>query len=433
MKVYEVLIEYSTSKLDRLFSYTYKGEKTINKLCRVIVPFAHKNICGIVIDIKETADDYQNKIGYEVKDIVDVIDEKPLLNDELFALASDIAEYYYSPKISVFLAMLPPSLKPSISSQNKPKIAYNQFVKACEGVNDDNLTIKQKELLLNIINNGTIRKSECSQNLLQQLLKKNKVTIFTVEKHRLELSNTQKQSKLILNEEQQKCFETILHDNNDIFLLEGVTGSGKTEVYLQVAEEIIKNQKKVIMLVPEISLSYQMVQRFNERFDRIAVLHSKLTLGQRYDEYRRIKNGEVDIVIGARSAIFAPLDNIGLIIIDEEHSETYKQDDQQPFYNAIEVAKMRQKYHNLKIVLGSATPSLESKSRALKGLYKQLYLTKRINNLSLPEVKIVDMTDINNIDEESVLISRPLKEAIKERLKKKEQTILLVNRRGYSP
>lgn len=433
MKVYEVLIEYSTSKLDRLFSYTYKGEKTINKLCRVIVPFAHKNICGIVIDIKETADDYLNKIGYEVKDIVDVIDEKPLLNDELFALASDIAEYYYSPKISVFLAMLPPSLKPSISSQNKPKIAYNQFVKACEGANDDNLTIKQKELLLNIINNGTIRKSECSQNLLQQLLKKNKVTIFTVEKHRLELSNTQKQSKLILNEEQQKCFETILHDNNDIFLLEGVTGSGKTEVYLQVAEEIIKNQKKVIMLVPEISLSYQMVQRFNERFDRIAVLHSKLTLGQRYDEYRRIKNGEVDIVIGARSAIFAPLDNIGLIIIDEEHSETYKQDDQQPFYNAIEVAKMRQKYHNLKIVLGSATPSLESKSRALKGLYKQLYLTKRINNLSLPEVKIVDMTDINNIDEESVLISRPLKEAIKERLKKKEQTILLVNRRGYSP
>lgn len=433
MKVYEVLIEYSTSKLDRLFSYVYDGE--INLLCRVIVPFAHKDICGVVINIIDFQGnelDYKNKTGFELKKIKKVIDKTPLLNEELNNLTKEISEYYYAPRISVFLAMLPPSLKPSLSSQNKPTIAYEQFIKAKDNVDYDNLTLKQADLLMKIINEK-VKKSDCSPSILNQLIKKDKVEIYNVEKQRLNLNKVEKKEKLTLNDEQLICYNSILNDDKDIFLLEGVTGSGKTEVYMQVAEKIIENKQKVIMLVPEISLSYQMVQRFQERFSRIAILHSKLTPGQRYDEYRRIKNGEVDIVIGARSAIFAPLDNIGLIIIDEEHSETYKQDDQLPFYNALDVAKMRQKYHSLKIVLGSATPSLETKSRALKGLYKQLYLTKRINNLPLPKVQVVDMSDKTNIDKESVLISKPLKEAIQERLNNHEQTMLLVNRRGYSP
>lgn len=436
MKVYEVLIEYSTMKLDRLFSYSYDGLETINRLCRVIVPFAHKDICGIVVNIideYQTEEEYFSKKGFELKKIKKVIDEVPLLSEELFSLANEIAEYYYAPKISVLLAMLPPSLKPSLSSQKKPKIAYDQYVVAKENVSFDNLTIKQKDLLEKIIQQGKIKKSVCSVSLLEQLIKKDKVELLFEEKNRLVLEEIQKKDKLTLNEEQQICYQTILEDNHEIFLLEGVTGSGKTEVYLQVAEQIIKNHQQVLMLVPEISLSYQMVKRFLVRFSKIAVLHSKLTAAQRYDEYRRIKNGEVDIVIGARSAIFAPLENIGLVIIDEEHSETYKQEDSQPYYNVLEVAKMRQKYHHFKIILGSATPSLESKSRALKGIYKQLNLTKRINDLPLPEVKIVDMRDRNNISQDSIIISKSLKEAIQERLNENEQTILLVNRRGYSP
>ena len=187
------------------------------------------------------------------------------------------------------------------------------------------------------------------------------------------------------------------------------------------------------MLVPEISLTVQMVRRFRECFSRVAILHGELTPGERYDEYRKISRGEVDLVIGARSAIFAPLKNIGLIIIDEEHSETYKQDNS-PFYHALEVAKMRQKYNkNCKIVLGSATPSLETKVRALKGVYKQLYLTKRFNDSILPETKVIDMLDWRNLDNESSMFSLTLRHEINQCLNRKEQVLLLVNRRGFAP
>lgn len=436
MKVLEILIEYSVSKLDRLFSYAYNGEKDIKPLCRVMVEFNKRKICGVVINVKEinkTLNEYKLETGLEIKEVLSIIDETPLFNEELSLLATEIANYYFSPRISVFFSMLPPSLKPAISSERQPKIAYEYYVKPTIDVNYDNLTTKQAELLYKIINNGEMKKGDCPIHLLKALINKGKVTIIYREKNRFILEDIEKIENLTLNEEQQECFNQIVYGNENIYLLEGVTGSGKTEVYLHVAQEIINQKKTVLMLVPEITLSYMMVRRFQERFDKIAVLHSKLTAAQRYDEYRKIKNGEVDIVIGARSAIFAPLDNIGLIIIDEEHSETYKQEDQMPYYNAIEVAKMRQRYHNCKMILGSATPSLETKSRALKGVYKQLFLTKRINDIPLPSVKIIDMTDRNNICNESALLSKPLIEALKDRLQKKEQSILLVNRRGFAP
>lgn len=435
MKILEVLVEYSVSKLDHLFSYAYKYEDEIKPLCRVIVPFHNKKICGIIINIKDvnkSLDEYIKEVGYDVKEIISIIDKEPLINDELSLLSQEVANYYFAPRISVFFAMLPPSLKPNLSSIKKPKIAYESFVKPISD-DYDNLTIKQKELLYEIITKGCIKKSECSRSVLNSLIGKKKVEICLVEKKRFLLDNVEKKDNLILNEEQKKCYEEIINGDDLIYLLEGVTGSGKTEVYLQVAQKIIEEKKTVLMLVPEITLSYMMVNRFQERFNRIAVLHSKLTPAERYDEYRKIKNNEVDIVIGARSAIFAPLNNIGLLIIDEEHSETYKQEDQMPYYNALDVGKMRQKYHHFKIILGSATPSLESKSRALKGVYKQLYITKRANGVNLPNVKVIDMCDRRNITRESSLLSKPLIEALKERVNNKEQSILLVNRRGYSP
>ena len=436
MKIYEVLIEYAASSLDRPFSYIYRGEKIPREYCRVLVMFNNRLIGGVItgiVDTEEDETDYKKRTGFELKEIAEIIDETPLLNRELIGLSEEVASYYFSPRICVFFAMLPPSMKPSLRAGKQPKIAYENFVEAKEGASYDQLTTRQAELLYRIQTEGKLKKSQCSPALIKSLAEKGKIEIVQIEKNRMTEEKILRTDPLVLNEEQQAAYEAILSDSKDIFLLEGVTGSGKTEVYLHLAKTVIESGKKVLMLVPEISLSYAMVRRFRTRFDKVAVLHSELTAGQRYDEYRRIARGEVDIVVGARSAVFAPLENIGLMIIDEEHSETYKQEDQMPYYNAIEVAKMRQKYHRFRLVLGSATPSLESKSRALKGVYRQLYLTKRIQNLSLPHVRIVDMSDYRNIDRVSTLISLPLREAIAKRIDTKEQTILLVNRRGYSP
>lgn len=215
------------------------------------------------------------------------------------------------------------------------------------------------------------------------------------------------------------------------FLLEGVTGSGKTEVYLQAISQALEQGKTALMLVPEIALTPQMVRRVKERFGKnVAVLHSGLSVGEKYDEWRRIKQGAAQVVVGARSAIFAPLNNLGVIIMDEEHEKSYKQDEM-PRYHARDVAKWRSQYHNCPLVLGSATPSLESRARALKGRYQLLTLTKRVNQQPLPAVKIVDMKEAMT-SAPSPEISQELLQAIKTRLARSEQVVLLLNRRGYS-
>ena len=211
-----------------------------------------------------------------------------------------------------------------------------------------------------------------------------------------------------------------------------MTGSGKTEVYLNLSEQVLKAGKSVLMLVPEISLTPMMVEYFLHRFsNNVAILHSELTPAEKYDEYRKIAKGDCKIVVGVRSAIFAPLKNIGLIILDEEHTESYKQDIL-PFYHAREVAIMRGKYNHAKVLLASATPSLESRARGQKGVYHMLYLTKRINNQKLPTTKIVNMLDYHNIDRDSYIFSHALRDELHKTLAKSEQAILLINRRGFS-
>ncbi|GAK30658.1 primosomal protein N' [Weissella oryzae SG25] len=240
---------------------------------------------------------------------------------------------------------------------------------------------------------------------------------------------------LKLNSEQLQAYqaitETVIAKQNETFLLEGITGSGKTEVYLQAIAETLAIGRTALMLVPEITLTPQMVRRVQGRFGaQVAVMHSGLSDGERYDEWRRIKRGEVKVVVGARSAIFAPLENIGLIIIDEEHEGSYKQDEN-PRYHARDVAIWRAEYHHATVVLGSATPSLESRARAQKGRYKLLKLTKRAQNSSLPTATIVDMREaLQNGSNE--LFSPLLAEKLVDRLKKSEQSVLLLNRRGYA-
>lgn len=238
-----------------------------------------------------------------------------------------------------------------------------------------------------------------------------------------------------LTSEQQvavkKIDEAVDEQKAQTFLLQGVTGSGKTEVYLQTIAHALEKGRSSLMLVPEISLTPQMVRRVKERFGKqVALLHSALSDGERYDEWRRIEKGEAKVVVGARSAIFAPLKDLGLIIIDEEHESSYKQDDM-PRYHARDVARWRSEKHNCPLVLGSATPSLETRARAQKGLYERLTLTQRINGNALPEVTLVDMR-ISAKSAPTPDISQELLMSLKDRLQKNEQSVLMLNRRGYS-
>lgn len=239
-----------------------------------------------------------------------------------------------------------------------------------------------------------------------------------------------------LNIQQSRVLRTILEAiksrRHHRFLLHGVTGSGKTEVYMQAAKEVLEQGRQVIMLVPEISLTTQIIQRFIGRFgaERIAVLHSKLSLGERFDEWMRIRNGEVDIVIGARSAVFAPLENLGMIVLDEEHESTYKSD-MTPKYDTVEVALKRLQSHKGILLCGSATPSIVTFYRADQGIYRKLQLTERYNQVALPNVSVADMRQELKNGNRSV-ISQKLFDEMERALERKEQVILFLNRRGYS-
>ncbi|MBS4207674.1 primosomal protein N' [Bacillus sp. FJAT-50079] len=240
---------------------------------------------------------------------------------------------------------------------------------------------------------------------------------------------------LPLTEEQaaaiQPIFQTLAENIQKTFLLYGVTGSGKTEIYLQSIQEVLRKGQEAIVLVPEIALTPQMVERFKSRFGNdVAVLHSGLSNGEKYDEWRKIQRKEAKVVVGARSAIFAPFENIGIIIIDEEHETSYKQEEA-PRYHARDVAIQRAMHHRCPVILGSATPSLESFARAKKGVYELLTLSKRMNNKGLPPVSIVDMREEMRNGNRS-MFSKLLFEKIVSNLEKKEQTILFLNRRGHS-
>ncbi|WP_018658882.1 primosomal protein N' [Allofustis seminis] len=242
-------------------------------------------------------------------------------------------------------------------------------------------------------------------------------------------------SPLNLNNEQKKAYDRIIKamDKNcaDTFLLEGVTGSGKTEIYLQAIAQALDAGKGALMLVPEIALTPQMAYRFKSRFgDQIAVMHSALSEGEKYDEWRRIKTGKARVVVGARSSVFAPLKNIGLIVMDEEHEGTYKQEEH-PRYHTRDVALWRAAYHHCPVILGSATPSLESRARASKGVFKHLLLTKRATNMPLPKVEIVDMREEMK-EGNFTIFSRALAQQLNRTLANNEQAVLFLNRRGYA-
>lgn len=422
----KVLIETRVKSNDMTFTYHVSKDACNNIIGkRVLVPFSNRIVEGFVLDYDVKPEDY------DVKGVLKVIDEEPVLNDELIKLGKFMSERYLCSLIYTYQAMLPKALKANHKTSAKAKT--KTYVKLNENVNHNEVKTKaQLEIIKLLTDNELVLKSEIkSRSSLKKLMEKNIVMEFKKEIYR-KVSGTVDLKTVTLTQSQQKVSNEIKQGLNNtlVYLLYGVTGSGKTEVYIDVVKEVLKQGKTAIILVPEISLTPQITARFKGVFGSlIAILHSSLSDGERYDEFRRINRGEVKLVIGARSAIFAPLKNIGIIIIDEEHSESYKQENN-PRYNTLDIATKRSKTHNCPVVLGSATPTIESFARAKKGYYRFLELDKRVNDKPLPKVEIVDMK--KEIRKGNKLFSESLIRSIKERLNRKEQIMLLLNRRGYA-
>lgn len=353
-----------------------------------------------------------------------------------------------NPSINLLLKNSLIQIDKRISAEVNKK--YEKFIyKKFSGKDRDNIlgniapnATKQKEIIKYIQDKEVVSLKElmidtnCSLSSVKSLEEKGYLKIEEIEVRREAITKEiHLYKKLDLTKDQQKCVDVIYNDyvenGFNKFLIHGVTGSGKTEIYLQLIEKILDMGKEAIVLVPEISLTPQTVERFAGRFkNKVAVLHSGLSYGERYDEWRKIKAGEVQIAVGARSAIFAPFDNLGLIIIDEEHETSYKSSIN-PKYNAIEVGEKRCEIENATLILGSATPSIESYYKAKEGEYKLLELPNRVNNKSLPKIEVIDMkTELDNGNKS--MFSNELYNAIRDNLNNKKQTILFLNRRGFS-
>ena len=426
----KVIVEIGVKNVDRMFTYIIpKSIKEDIKIgSRVKVGFGSRIIEGFVLEIDNTFEG-----NYELKEIISLVDKEPILNEEMLYLGKCIANTTLCSLISAYQVMLPKALKAknntSINKKEKKTISLNK-----DNVEIDNYISKcrynnQIEILNYLKEHEKMDISKMT-SAINTLIKKELIKLIFEEEYRYKISESGKYKVVNLTNEQQKVVDSVELKENNTYLLYGVTGSGKTEVYMSLIDKVLCLGKTAIMLVPEISLTPQIVDRFVTRFGTdIAILHSGLSDYEKYDEYRKIINEKVRIVVGARSAVFAPLKNIGIIIMDEEHSNTYKQDNS-PRYHARDVAMMRGEYHNAPVLLGSATPSLESFARAGRGVYKLLTLTKRAGGGELPDVQIVDMK--SEIKKGNFILSELLVKKIKEKLANNEQIILLLNRRGYS-
>lgn len=427
-----VLTQIGAKAVDQTFFYHVPKllENNIKIGVRVRIPFGNMILDGFVLGISDNSS-YDNS---KIKDIINVIDKEPVLNKEMLLLGKYMSDNLLTSLSSCYQVMLPKALKAEVKSNIK--IKYDRYLHRIKSIEEidryiDNCKYESQINLLCKLKEGDILITKMSSSI-NTIIKYGFASIIYEECKRYKYDGISNYKRVNLTDKQRLVSDTIISSfgKSDTFLLYGVTGSGKTEVYMDVIEKAINNGKSAIMLVPEIGLTPQIVGKFISRFGNvISVLHSKLSDSERYDEYRKITDGEAKIVIGTRSAIFVPFNNIGVIIIDEEHTSSYKQDNN-PRYSAINVAEWRSKYHNCPLVLGSATPSLESFAKAGNHVYKLLSLTERAGGSVLPIVNIVDMKE--EVKKGNFILSDMLKNKISEVLSKGEQAIILLNRRGYS-
>ena len=419
----DILVEVVAKTTDKTFTYHIPDGMKAKEGMRALVPFGRRNIEGFIIRIYDEVE-----LDYEVKDIIQLVDEKPVLNEEMLELGKYISKKTLSPLTLSYQTMLPSGLKAKEKTNiNKKIVKYLHVLKDGEFKGE-----KQKQVFDYVKKNNLVLKAEAnkfSQSAVKTLINNGYLEEVEKEVYRLDEEVEVEKKHYDLTEEQAKVLESVKFGKFKPYLLHGVTGSGKTLVYIRLIEKVLKQGKEAILLVPEISLTPQVVDIFKKRFGKtIAILHSGLSNGEKYDEWRKIERKEVSIVIGARSAIFAPFTNLGIIIIDEEHSNTYKQDNV-PRYNAIDVALRRGKTYNIPVVLGSATPSVESYTRAKAGIYELLVMKNRVNK-KMPKVYLVDMKD--EFKKGNRVFSEIFKEKMNDRLSKNEQVLVLLNRRGYS-
>ena len=496
VKIAQVIVDVPLMQTDKPFSYIIPKdvEDQVTIGSRVHVPFGRGNrlLQGFVVGFSDTFD---NTVT-DLKAISEVLDFEPVLNAEQLELAEQMRHTVFSYKISILKSMIPnllnsqydKRLTPTESLSSEERLAlfgekesrlYSSFTeeeakKVARLVQAGKITvdylakdkkniktekyyhIQAKKMAAADISNRAKKRLELRDYLLENpeegrlsdlhhLFSRDVVKLFVDNQLITVLEREKKRSDayfdvattdfLDLNAEQAAVVEQVtsqIAQESNPFLLEGVTGSGKTEVYLHIIDKVLKLGKTAIVLVPEISLTPQMTNRFISRFGKqVAIMHSALSDGEKFDEWRKIKSGQARVVVGARSAIFVPIENIGAIIIDEEHEATYKQESN-PRYHARDVALLRAKYHKAVLLMGSATPSIESRARASRGVYQFLQLTHRANPMAkIPKVEIVDFRDY--VGQQEVSNFTPyLLEKIADRLEKNEQVVLMLNRRGYS-
>lgn len=424
----EVVVDISNDSVDRVYDYVALEDTAVGM--RVKVPFANRVVLGYVVKLKDFSDVEQSKL----KSIKQNIDSKPLIKKELIEMTEWLASHFFLRKADVFKLILPSIIRNDLV---KDKIQENVMLN-CDIESAINMIGKRAKTQLSLVgylnDAGIVKRTELNNlfgsQTVKTLIEKGILTVETERVYRTQSIENQKDFRVKLNEGQANAVNRIL-DENAVFLLKGVTGSGKTEVYMNVIEQVLKQGKSAIMLVPEISLTPQMLNRFSSRFpNNVAVLHSGLSDGEKYDEWERIFNGEAKVVLGARSAIFAPVDKLGVIVIDEEHDGSYVSESN-PRYVTEDVAIFRAKYNNCPLVLGSATPKIESYQKALNKEYQLIELNERVNNLEMPTIQIVDMlTEI--MDGNTTPYSRLMLSKIKYCVENNKQAILFLNRRGYA-
>lgn len=429
----QVIVDINHDEVDKIFEYSFEDCK-ITLGSRVVVPFGRKFIEGIVIGVDQTSKFDSAKI----KPVFSLLEQTPALTKETLTLMDYVCKTCFVTRAAALRLFLPSEMR-----KGKVKEQFSRFVCIEDGVNaqDAILTLrktaeKQKALLRYLADGGKYLFSVLSESFgasaVNGLIEKGFAKIIKEKYFRSPYKGlTQDEKSVKLTDKQNLAVKSVIETPKITSLLFGVTGSGKTEVYLHLIDSVIKQGKTAIMLVPEIALTPQMLKQLRSRFSNdAAILHSGLSAGERFDEWWRLRNGEARIAIGARSAIFAPLENVGLIIIDEEHDGSYVSESA-PRYSTIDVAKFRAQLNGAKLVLGSATPSVDSFKQAMDGEYNLIELPDRINKRSLPAVEVVDMKKEVMRGNNSPF-SSALKQEISDCLKKGNQAMIFLNQRGYS-
>ncbi len=430
--VAEVIVDVATSELDKIFDYKVNN-LTVYEGSRVVVPFGKYITEGFVMRLKQTSDFPFDKL----KSILRVVDDIPALTNENLRLCHYMHDLYHVAYAPILRLFLPTEMrKGTVRKKTIDYIEFNTQLNYERIIASFSKSSKAKIRICEYLyKNGKTKRSTLSNivssSVIKGLIDENILVVKEEREIRTPYKNIEfKDDKHVLTYEQQNAVNVVLNANKPV-LIHGVTGSGKTEVYLNLIENVVNKGKTAIMLVPEIALTPQMFSRLKGRFgDLSAILHSGLSKGERFDEWWRLRSGEAKIAIGARSAIFAPLENIGLIIIDEEHDSSYESETN-PRYVTGDIALYRAKLNNAQLVLGSATPKFESYYKAKQGEYELCEMNLRVNGKPMPEIIISDMKDEARRGNPS-MFSGVLKKEIQNALEKDNQIIIFLNRRGFS-